>query len=110
MPIFLKKHFQFFFLKMSLYMFVTACGFRMMVNLPILHIECAVGLTRTLWIDGSCSDPPVFLFIYSYHKFKCNDTINHIQVAVADIRDLPRQWGDTSDICFDVQWYLGICP
>jgi hypothetical protein len=50
-----------FFLKMCLYMCVAACGFSMMVNLPILHIECAVALTITFWIDGSCSDPPVFV-------------------------------------------------
>jgi hypothetical protein len=46
----------------------------------------------------------------SYHKFKCDGTVNHIEVAAADIRDLPRQLGDTSNICFDVHSMHRLVP
>lgn len=87
-----------------------------MVNLPILHFECALGLTRTFWIDGSCSDPEIFLFMADAWRKKfmpqvqMRRYISHIEVAAADIRDLPRQLRDTSNICFDVYSMLQQVP
>jgi hypothetical protein len=61
----LKEMFQFRW-RMRLYTCTRACGFSMMVPLPILHTECATDLT-TLWTNGLAStvlsSEPPYIYI-----------------------------------------------
>jgi hypothetical protein len=68
------------------------------------------------WLEGSCSDPQIFLFVADARRKKfmpqvqMRRYINRIEVAAAGIRDLPRQLKDTLNICFDVYSMLQHVP
>jgi hypothetical protein len=87
---------------------MTARGFSMMVN---LHIFCTL-IVHMVWqeLSGQTTpaDPSVFLFVADAWRKKFMPQVQmrwynyHIQVDAADIMDLPRQLGASSNIqCAD---------
>jgi hypothetical protein len=50
-PASLKKRFDFYW-RACLHMCARACAFNTAVSLPILHVQCAIGLTITFRTDG----------------------------------------------------------
>jgi hypothetical protein len=110
MLIYLKEHFPFYW-KMYAIIFARACGFSTIVPIPPFHTNCVTGWTTIFQTHGSTMGSnrlasmfswyePILIFLIAMHERKClcygstkdcDDLINHILEAVADIRDQPRQ-------------------